>query len=160
MAHTRDNPGDPAAAIEADQDDFFGDAGPLFAGPVKHVADTIEKAKGRGRPKGAANKRTTAMRDLILAMGFRHPALNLAALANASPDELAKELNCEKAEAMAFILKANVEMMPYMESKRPVEVHVEERSLGVLVVGEMPSQAVADGVFSLTGEIAEVEEDQ
>ncbi len=59
-----------------------------------------------------------------------------------------------------MIRKANVDLLPYFESKRPVEVHVEERSLGVLVVGDMAQAQVVDGVFSLTGVIDDVDENQ
>ncbi|WP_156419253.1 hypothetical protein [Aureimonas sp. AU12] len=139
--------------------DLFEDA-PLFAGPVRHVADTLATSKGRGRPKGAANKRTTQMRDTLLKMGFQHPMMNLAALANADPVRLSAELACDRLDAANMILKANAELLPYFESKRPTEVHVEERSLGVLVVGDMTTKAVADGVFSLTGIVGESDTDQ
>ncbi len=76
----------------------------LFGGPVKHVADQIAGARGRGRPKGSPNK--NGFRDVLLRMGYRHPGLNLAAIANATPEGLARELLCERGEAMGFGFEA------------------------------------------------------
>lgn len=162
MAHQEPHePGDNSGGGgEAGLLDLFEDE-PLFAGPVRHVADTLERAKGRGRPRGAANKRTLQMRETVLKMGFRHPMLNLAALANATPIDLARELSCETLEAANMILKANAELLPYFESKRPVEIDVTERRLGVLVVGEIGTgTAASDQFLSLTGVVAQGEEDQ
>lgn len=150
-----------AAGPEPEQPELLLDDGAaLFAGPVKHVAKTIEGARGRGRPRGSTNK--SGFRDLLLRMGYRHPGLNLADIANASPVELALELcaapprpddvtpeqhlkACGGASAAVLmskaydiIGKANAELMPYFESKRPTEIDVTERTLGVMVIGELP----------------------
>jgi hypothetical protein len=122
----------------------------LFAGPVRHVADKLKDARRvRGRPKGSQNR--NSFRDTLLRMGYRHPGLNLAAIANADPVDLARELGCEKPAAMQMILKANAELLPYFESKRPTEVLIEERKLGVMIVGDMRTDRGPDGGFiSLT----------
>lgn len=139
----------------------------LFAGPVRHVADKIAEARGRGRgrPKGSPNK--NAFRDVLLRMGFRHPGLNLAAVANADPLSLALELaalnvkidgvtidrsrEMSRAElsglviaAQGLILKANAELMPYFEGKAAQQLDVNIRELGVMLVGEMPTERHAD----------------
>jgi len=113
----------------------------LFAGPVKHVASTMAEAsgRGRGRPKGSQNK--SSWRDTMLRMGYRHPGQNLLDIANSDPHELAAELSdgsqagrVTPSDAFAMIIKANAELLPYFESKRPTEVHVEERKLGVMQI--------------------------
>lgn len=151
----------------------------LFAGPVRHVAKTLDGARGRGRPRGAQNK--NSFRDTLLRMGFKHPGLNLAAMANADPAALAIELGALPdapdgvaayewlgdlvkagilkreqvmtlmAKAHELIGRANAELMPYFESKRPQEIDVTTRALGVMVIGEMKAETGGkDGVIDLT----------
>lgn len=151
----------------------------LFAGPVRHVAKTLDGARGRGRPRGAQNK--NSFRDTLLRMGFKHPGLNLAAMANADPAALAIELGAlqeppdgvsaydwlgalvEKgrversqvatlmAKAHDLIGRANAELMPYFESKRPQEIDVRTQALGVMVIGEMKAETGnREGVIDLT----------
>lgn len=151
----------------------------LFAGPVRHVAKTLDGARGRGRPRGAQNK--NSFRDTLLRMGFKHPGLNLAAMANADPAALAIELGAlpeppdgasaydwldamvrtgslKRADVATLIAKAhdligraNAELMPYFESKRPQEIDVTTRALGVMVIGEMKAETGnREGVIDLT----------
>jgi hypothetical protein len=152
---------------EADQLDLMLDPDlPLFKGPVAHVAKTMEGARGRGRPAGSKNKANQLFRDTLMRMGFRHPGLNLAALANADPRELSAELSvprwdkkterwvessCTPAEALKLIKDANAELLPYFESKRPTEVHVQRRELGVFIMGEMAvDQGDDEGLIDVT----------
>lgn len=137
--------GQVQAGDDPAQSTLFEDEECLFAGPVKHVADTFEAAKGRGRPRGSKNKANQQFRDYLLKSGYRHPGLNLADLANARPASLAAELGCKPKEALDLIVKANDVLMPYFESKRPTEVQVEARALGVLVIKD------GDGGPSETG---------
>jgi hypothetical protein len=126
----------------------------LFKGPVKHVASTLDAAfRARGRPKGSQNKASKEFAQTLMRMGFKHPGLNLAALANADPVELAKELSveerdkngviwrvgCDPAKAMDMIIKANAELLPYFESKRPQpkDDGDSDRPLGVMYIGQM-----------------------
>ena len=151
----------------------------LFAGPVRHVAETISAARnGRGRPKGSQNKASRQFAETLQRMGYRHPGLNLAALANADKVGLAIELAGMKVEgdpmaqvadlidrgkltrgeaislitnATAIITKANAELLPYFESKAPTKVEVDERIMGMMVIGEMKAQPPDDGMMmSLT----------
>ena len=134
----------------------------LFAGPVKHVADTIAGARGRGRPKGSTNKNSFA--EIAMRMGYRHPGLNLLAIASADPVELAQELGayktvkgmlvadeCTPLEAMQLIIKANAELLPYFEGKAAQKVEINGKIMGVMVIGEMPTDRKADdGIIDLT----------
>ncbi|PZU23928.1 MAG: hypothetical protein DI589_06635 [Shinella sp.] len=153
----------------------------LFSGPVRHVAETREAAKrARGRPQGSINRRSDDLRNYLLSMGYRDPALNLADLANADPLALAVEAaalpgqgqftpeqlldaavrtGVLERDALAEIVRkardlvksANAELMPYFHAKRPQEVHHEVRTLGVMIVGDMPTQKPGDDdVIDLT----------
>lgn len=89
-----------ALASEPDEDDQpslmldeMDEQMALFSGPVRHVAETIAaQRKGPGRPKGSQNKANARFAETLQRMGYRHPGLNLAALANADPAALAIEL--------------------------------------------------------------------
>ncbi|MCA1241861.1 hypothetical protein LC092_05390 [Stappia stellulata] len=168
---------DLAAMIEPDeapdQPSLLDDEACLFGGPVEHVAETFRAAKGRGRPKGSKNKANQAFRDYLLKLGYRHPGLNLADLANADPHQLAGELSqpyrptkgphagelvesaCTPADALALIMKANEALMPYFESKRPTETIQTEQRFGVMVIhqSEGSGERAPDGIMSLTGEV-------
>lgn len=172
-----------AAPAEAEQSslmlDEIDEQMALFAGPVRHVAETIEASRrGRGRPKGSGNK--SGFRDVLLRMGFRHPGLNLAAMANADPHRLAVELSGLPEVAAAsgtemlqaymasgllkrdqvigliksahdLIRSANAELMPYFESKAPTKVDVSETVLGVMIYDPVPTTARDEGgVLDLT----------
>jgi len=132
----------------------------LFKGPVRHVANTIDAARrGRGRPKGSQNKASAEFADTLMRMGYRHPGLNLAAMANADPAALAIELGGLRpppdgmeahdwlrvlveigyigrddvfqlmAKAHDLVGKANAELMPYFESKAPTKLDVAKKSV-------------------------------
>lgn len=136
----------------------------LFGGPVKHVASIMDTAKrARGRPKGAQNRRSADLANYLLTMGYRDPALNLADLANADPVELAQELSQPRrvthgpkmgeiiedsmtpADALALIMKANAELLPYFHAKKPQEIHVSKQVMGVMIVGDMPTERRDEG---------------
>lgn len=134
----------------------------LFSGPVKSVANQIAASRARGRPKGSQNK--NSFRDVALRMGYRHPGLNLLAIANADPVELAQELGayktvkgmlvaneCTPAEAMQLIMKANAELLPYFEGKAAQQLDVNIRTLGMMLIGDMGTELKSDDdVLSLT----------
>lgn len=134
----------------------------LFAGPVRHVADTFAAAKGRGagRPKGSKNKANQLFRDYLLAKGYRHPGLNLADMANADPKALAAELSCKAHEAAQLVMRANAELMPYFESRRPQEVNVSSPSMGVLVIQQGPARQEDERkTIDITGGVADAGDD-
>jgi hypothetical protein len=171
----------PAAADPEQQSlmlDEIDEQQSLFAGPVRHVAETISAARnGRGRPKGSQNKASREFAETLMRMGYRHPGLNLAALANADPVRLALEIAGQTVEpgdpaaqlvklakegkldgvaalvtkAHELVLKANAELMPYFESKRAQELKVSKHVLGVMMIGDMQVERPDDGgVMDLT----------
>lgn len=156
--------GQLAAAEEPEQAslmlDEIDEQQALFRGPVRHVANTMDSARrGRGRPKGSQNKASGEFRDVLMRMGYRHPGLNLAAMANADPAALAIELgvlppppddvdaitwlsqmllaNAVKrdlvvqlmAKAQDLIAKANAELLPYFESKAAQKLDIAKKSV-------------------------------
>lgn len=154
----------------ADPDEEFV----LFKGPVRHVANIRDAAKrGRGRPAGSKNRASTDLASYLLSMGYRDPALNLADLANADPFALALELagfetdggadpldqwkdmidkgTLKRADLVALVeraqrlrMDANKELLPYVHSKRPTEIKVDKRVLGVMMIGDMPGETASD----------------
>ncbi|MCF1468509.1 hypothetical protein FS764_16500 [Agrobacterium vitis] len=153
----------------------------LFSGPVRHVANQMDIARrGRGRPKGSQNKSSREFADVLQRMGYRHPGLNLAAMANADPAALAVELagfECGEREplaalralkeagkittdevmklmdsAMGYVLKANAELLPYFESKAPTKLHVDTPpTMGIMFIGDMEApKADKSDILDLT----------
>ncbi|KQR30142.1 hypothetical protein ASF91_15100 [Rhizobium sp. Leaf155] len=154
VAGEREEPDQPSLLLADPDGDHC-----LFGGPVRHVASIMDTAKrARGRPKGSQNRRSADLANYLLTMGYRDPALNLADLANADPVDLAQELSQPRkvtsgpnkgdiiedsmtpADALALIMKANAELMPYFHAKKPQEVHVSKQVMGVMVIGEMPTE--------------------
>jgi hypothetical protein len=132
----------------------------LFRGPVRHVAEQIDRSrKGPGRPKGSKNKASAEFADVLQRMGYRHPGLNLAAMANAEPAALAIELGLLPdvpegwdayewlrvlvrdgkvnegvaqglmKDAYAILGRANAELMPYFVSKAPTKLDVDKKQV-------------------------------
>lgn len=150
---------DLASQIQPEADpsppDLFDEEQCLFKSPVKHVAEVLDTPKGRGRRKGSKNKANQNFRNYLAARGTRHPGLVLADIASASPEQLAKELGCTKKEAMDLIISASDKLLPYVESKRPVEVDVKEHQLFQVVIdntgfSDLPPE---DGFMSMTGKV-------
>ncbi len=167
---------DLAARLRSERDAADGEQlGLLDEGPAPEVLPIggtrirMDAARGRGgRPKGAANKRTELMRDYLLRRGYTHPMEALAAIASASVDEVAVEIaggedRYERLDqagrievrtrALDQVRRAATDLLPYFESKRPVQVQVNEERLHVFLAGKLDTTQVGDGGFlSLTGE--------
>jgi hypothetical protein len=102
---------------------------------------------------------------VALRMGYRHPGLNLLAIANADPEDLARQLSieerdkngilwrvgCSPLEAMQLIMKANAELLPYFEGKAAQKIEVDGKVLGVMIYEPVPTTARESGdVLDLT----------
>lgn len=101
-------------------------------------------ARGVGRPKGALNKSTAALRDYIVSR-YGHPLDALAALAFQPVADLARELRQAAATAqiaggfdvldlVRLQIDALKELAPYVASKAPVEVNVNPNMAPALIV--------------------------
>jgi hypothetical protein len=139
-------PLDPGAGAASGMAAAVEEAGPLLplrdeeqldllAPPgVRVTREIVEQLpRGRGRPRGASNKRTVAVRDYLLSR-YRHPLETLAAFQAASVDKLAAELGCKPVEAAQLIINAADKLAPYMEGKMPVAVDLNVRGDMVLAI--------------------------
>lgn len=89
--------------------------------------------RGRGRPKGALNRRSAKFRDQILAL-YPHPAEALARAYSTPVDQLAAQLGCTKHEAAQLGIRAAAELLPYIEGKAPISVDIRRRNDVVLIM--------------------------
>jgi len=71
------------------------------------------KAQGPGRPPGARNKSTVAIRDYLLARGV-DPLVRMAQWAMHTPETLATELDCSKLEAFRELRATWLGLAPYL----------------------------------------------
>lgn len=129
----------------------------LFGAEPIRPGGTVPTRTGvAGRPVGSTNKRTGKIGEYILALGYRHPALILADLANVDPKRL-REFGMKPAEAMQLKRQAATDLMPYFESKMPVAVTATDADgLPVFVMGEMtPGGTVIDGAMGMADPVPE-----
>lgn len=134
------------------------------------TAVAVMERRGRGRPPGALNRRNAKFREQILAMSNGvHPALVLARAYSMPVDALAAVLGCSKLEAYQCQQRAAVEVLPYLESKQPVDVNLTRRADVVLImpsggidgaqldrIADEASEGMADGVDWESAEIIDV----
>jgi hypothetical protein len=105
------------------------------------TAIAVAERRGRGRPPGALNRRNVKFREQILALA-PHPALALARAYSTPVATLAAELNCTLLEAAQLGIRAAAELLPYVESKQPVDVNMTRRNDVVLI---MPGAGAVSG---------------
>jgi hypothetical protein len=123
---------DLCALPDAEQLELIRDVVP---GRDAGTAVALAERRGRGRPPGALNRRNAKFRDQLLAMSHgMHPALVLARAYTTPVEQLAATLQCSRAEAFGFQLRAATEVLPYMEGKQPVQVELHRRSDVVLIM--------------------------
>jgi hypothetical protein len=140
--------------LEEDQDDLFGAEcdGPLSPAPVG------KSGPQGGRPKGARNKSTEALRQLFMRR-YRSPLMGLGEIYSRTPEQLARELKLFKRvtvlverdgkvvrqeaedegeldleKAFRLQMEAMSTALPYVHQKLPQAVTVEDRSRGLLVI--------------------------
>lgn len=90
-------------------------------------AQRPEAERGRGRPKGARNRRTTDLVKFMAARGYRSPAEVLAETYSMPVEALAKELHCGKADAFKLQLDAAKALAPYLHQRQPIAVDLEAK---------------------------------
>jgi len=140
-----------------------GDQAALFEGfenaeAASPLASANERrGRGPGRPKGAKNRRTEEWAAYILGQ-YRSPLIVLAELYSMPVDELAAELQCEKLDAVKIQKDAAAALAPYVHQRQPQAVEVNQREVGVLILGEFSGDA--SGVTGLALAPDESEENQ
>lgn len=145
----------PAAPDAADVDQGGDDADllDLVDGspdllPLGGLAQAAEhhaaQRRGRGRPKGSANKRNTSLFEYLEALGHRDPAVTLSMWQTADTQALALALGVGTAPkallAVAGLqVKAAAELLPYKYAKKPQQLELPDgaNQRAVLVVGEL-----------------------
>lgn len=81
------------------------------------VRAALERAgRGPGRPAGAQNRSTAALRSYLLARGA-DPLMHLAKWGMHTPESLAAELGCDQLEALRELRQIWAELAPYMHSR-------------------------------------------
>src|SRR5262245_2614094 len=98
--------------------------------------------RGVGRPPGARNRSTEALRRYVLA-NFGNPLVNVARVACADPLELARYLRCDPIDAMPLILKAAQILSEYVNSKMPATLRLDGK--GALAFGMFGGDNRPDG---------------
>lgn len=123
----------------------------------------IDEAKRRGRPPGAANKRTREMASYLLSQ-YQSPLIALAEIYSRPIDELQAEIpGATKLELLKLQVHAAAELAPYVHGKMPVEVSIGLRADGVLVIpgfnvpaGTVDQVAEQLGSITIEGETVDV----
>jgi hypothetical protein len=93
-----------------------------------------------GRPRGSRNKRTEETIAFILAR-YRNPLVVLAETYSRSTAELARLLSCKKREAFELQLEAAKQLAPYVASKMPQALEVDDRRAVALTLIVAPDMA-------------------
>lgn len=132
----------------AAQDDLFGE---LPGRPAVEGVPTLVPAerRGPGRPKGSRNRSTQEWRDFVLSR-HRSPLVQLAEIAEATPEELARAWGLYRYEyfqgvrvaqsldtgaAAARKVEAMRALLPYLHQAQPQAVAVTGEQRAVIVVG-------------------------
>lgn len=118
---------------------------PLAADDGEPAEDGGQAPRGRGRPKGARNRRTEEMVDYLLS---RHtsPLEFLATVYTRPVEVLAAEVECSKREALAMQIAAAEKLAPYLHQRQPTAVELDAKGEVHLVIGSLDGgQAVAAG---------------
>lgn len=152
---------DPSLQDVLDEDDLgeseahmaLPDAAEISAIQLEHGCDVQEavirhrREKGKGgRKKGAKNRRSADFSRYLMQFG-PHPGVTLMRTTARDVGTLAAELGCSRREAMQLQIRAASELLPYMESKKPVDVNVNGMGQIALHI-EDTGHAIPDGEFT------------
>ncbi len=137
----------------AGQDDLFGElpGRPAVAGVPAIVAS--EGKRGPGRPKGSRNRSTEEWRQFVLSR-HRSPLVQLAEIAEATPEELARAWGLYRYEyyqgervaehldtgaAAARKVEAMRALLPYLHQAQPQAVEMRGEQRAIIVIGDAVS---------------------
>lgn len=127
-----------------------GEALELFPVPTRHSgsrADALQLAlrdrAGAGRPPGAGNLATKEFRDFLMARGVS-PLVQIMRWSMHTPTSLAAELQCSRVKAFELLKDLWAELAPYLHQKMPQAVEVDQRSAGILILGAINANQVAE----------------
>jgi hypothetical protein len=142
--------GSPAGQLEIFEPGEFEENA---AAPFRH-----HPPRSAGRPKGSPNKRTALMRDVYLRRGYAHPMLWLGEMISLDVETLRDRLGFETiAEAADFQRKCVADLLPYLESKRPVQVDLGADRTPMLVIGRIeaakPGAPAGDGAMAIDDDV-------
>lgn len=150
IAEMADDAGLPAGAREPGPADEpllpLGDATAItleLAASPNDRTGAVQRARGRGRPKGSRNRRSEQLVQFILSQ-YSHPLITLAQTYSRPVEVLAAELQCSRADAFALQMRAASELAPYIESKKPVAVQVDSRTISLTIHQGAPGDAAGD----------------
>lgn len=107
--------------------------------------------RGRGRPKGARNRRTAEMLEFLERLGYEPPMLKLARIAAADTRTMATALGCRRIEAFDRQQRALEALLPYWHQKLPQAHEVDARGVTALFLGVPPSADGGDPGEMLSG---------
>jgi hypothetical protein len=124
------------------------------------VLREAREARGRGRPKGARNKRTDDFARYLLSFG-QHPAITMMQIQATAPEALIEASEQPKVHsfrkdgtpnmvierlsyeaAQSLRIRCAEALLPYLESKKPVAV--DARIVGVTVIEEIGGHGAGD----------------
>ena len=128
---------------------------PMFPELEPPAAETAEASRGPGRPLGATNKRTGAIRDWLLAQGT-HPLQTLMALQSAETLELAKKLKVPAKDLLSLLklqILAAGKVAEYVEQRLPVSIDVTNRQEVTLIIGDLGDEAAAIEGLEAAGDL-------
>jgi hypothetical protein len=124
-----------------------------------NMAVLEEARRGRGRPKGSRNKRSSDFAAFILSHGT-HPAITMMQIQSTPPEvlvERSRQIDPVKrrlsyGDAQALRVRCAEGLLPYIESKKPVAVELDTKGdFNLLIPGlnisEEDARAAAAGTF-------------
>lgn len=135
------------------------------------TAVLAEARRGRGRPKGSRNKRSSDFAAYILSHGT-HPAITMMQIQSTPPEvlvERSRQIDPVKrrmsyADAQALRTRCAEGLLPYIESKKPVAVEIDAKGdFNLLIPGvnisddDAKSMAAGTFVFAEDAEFVEIE---
>ncbi|ARS27625.1 hypothetical protein [Sphingomonas sp. KC8] len=113
------------------------------------TAGAVQRARRRGRPPGATNRRTEDFAKWILGFGG-HPAVTLMRIQSMPVEELAKIAHCKPLEALDRQIRCAGELLPYLEGKKPQQVDLRVQGDMALMIGGLGGAAEGATTAELT----------